>query len=280
MALKLRPETLRLRLGDDATLLDNLSGREIRQIAQFVLDVESLDMLGSLLLGAAPNLGNHTSTLVRIHNLSRHWPRKIREFEKLVRGVSRIITADAVTEFEKIDETAQQEIWTSYYLKPTDSNPVRPCADKAFLRLVNATGFPVTARQMLIPKVAAEYIETANSRHNVSRATNGEIDYSLPTDAFLEEAQDHLKNYYVTDTINSRPGASDAITIEPYRTQILLMLRALYGEANVLSLLERFRASDALLCPNEMIHLLEDWENIHQFPADWIAQIRHLEHTR
>lgn len=280
MALKLRPDTLRLRLGGDATLLDNRSPREIRQIAQFVQSSESLDTLGSLLLGAAPNLEKHTSTLVYVHNISRHWPRKMGEFESLIRGVSRIIQADSVDEFKKLDETAQQEIWATLLVKLIDSNPVRPCADKAFLRLVNATGFPIAARQLLIPKVAEEYIETANSRRNATRTTNREIDYSVPTEVFLEDAQEHLKNYHINDTVNSRPGSTGSITLEPYRTQILLMLRALYGEENVLSLLERFRTSDTLLCPNEMIDLLEDWENLHQFPADWIAQIRHLEHTR
>lgn len=272
-------DSLHQRLGDQEALLDNLSLREIRKITQFVELSESLDPLSALFLNAPSDLRDHTSTLVYFYTLSRHWPRKMRGFDNLIKGACRVIKSDFIEEFKTLDEITQRELWEKCFINSTQHNSLIKCADKAFIRLLIATGFPVTTRQLLIPEVAKEYIEKANRARYVrvsQHSKTSEVDYSLPTDEFMQKAQEYSDAYHAKPTIYIRPDN----TLDPHRTQIILMLRALYGEENVVSMLERFSNGPVLLCPMDMIELLEDWENLRQYPNEWIEKILDLQHSR
>lgn len=56
------------------------------------------------------------------------------------------------------------------------------------------------------------------------------------------------------------------------------MLRALYGERNVIEVLNRFVLDQEHICPNEMIELLTDWDNLRSYPTGWIRHMKNLQH--
>lgn len=282
-------EQLRHRLIDRVTILDGRSEQNLCQLVKFLHKVETSSPMELLLSLNKDRLSfdDFLVTIIRLYDLSLNWHHSVQNHGNFTKGAIRIIMAETIDEFEKLDTSKQQGIWDSYYLE-SNRNPIIACADKAFIKLLTETGFPVQARQLLVPNTVAEYIQTAKmtrQQYESERSPSRKVDYSLPNDEFLYSAQKYLKTYHKRPISSYRPipndsNAIESITLEPYRTQILIMLRAIYGEDKVLDVLERFSTSTALLCPNEMIDLLEDWESLHQFPAEWIAQIRHLEHTR
>lgn len=65
---------------------------------------------------------------------------------------------------------------------------------------------------------------------------------------------------------------------DPYAPQFASMLRALYAERNVIEVLNRFVLDQETICPNEMIELLTDWDNLRSYPTDWIRHMKNLQH--
>lgn len=282
-----KEEMLRNTLRNNASILDNRSKREVRQIAKLLEKVQSKKTTARFdSNGLTTESG--AVTLIRIFDLYKEFAWSSKSPDMFIQGARRIVEADSISEFEKLDPKIQQKVWDLHYLMTdyvrASRNPVLTCTDKAYIKLLLATGFPVQVMISSTPQVVKKYIEEANqirNAKNLPKSINHKIDYSLPTDEFLQDAQVLLKTYYRNSLDPMQPKrVIDGITLEPYQTQILLMLRALYGEASVLALLERFSTCDTLLCPKDMITILDEWDKLQEYPADWIGEFHHLDHSR
>lgn len=230
------------------------------------------------LLNAAPTNGREGETVARLLKMSRRWNRSIRNSDRFINCLIRVLSADAINEFEQLSMDSQQEIWSSYYSR-SSGNLLHACADKAFLRLLNTTGFPVGALQEFSEASVQQYVESVRRSQSDSIANgSSNFDLSMPTDEFRRNVAIYFKNYRKRVDGQTLQG-SYMFVLDPYFTQILIMLRAVYGEENLWEVLERFSVLDAILCPNEIIDLLDNWDELKHYTSDWIKQFHSLEHT-
>lgn len=230
------------------------------------------------LLNAAPTNGREGETVARLVKMSRGWNRSIRNSDRFINCLIRILSADAIDEFEQLSMDSQQEIWSSYYSR-SSGNLLHACADKAFLRLLITTGFPLGALQEFSEASVQQYVESVR-RSQSDSISNGssKFDLSMPTDEFRRNVAIYFKNYRKRVDGQTLQG-SYMFVLDPYFTQIPIMLRAVYGEENLWKVLERFSVLDAILCPNEIIDLLDNWDELKHYTSDWIKQFHSLEHT-
>lgn len=220
-------------------------------------------------------------TLIKLLDQTLHWNRSLQTKRHLALTTIRLVNAKSIDEFEKLDSRTQQEIVASYYTLPSISNHVQSCADKAFVRLLNMTKFPVHAKKEFSKATIHQYVESARKSHALltdeeKSSVVANIDYSMPADDFRRNVARYFKNYRLS--VGMPRNGTYMVALSPYYTQILIMLRAVYGEEKLFEVLERFDIADTLLCPTEIVDLLENWEKLQAYPQHWIKQIHEMHH--
>lgn len=214
-------------------------------------------------------------TIVRLFHESKNLTRKGWKENDFLRCASKIIESDSIDEFEKLDKDVQHQVWNTFYSVGT-YNEMQPCTDKAYLRLLHRTGLSVDHAD----KVQYKLADRDESVLPFQRALEEKygIDLSNPTPGFLNRvmkfpkvAQDSPKVYRAFhDRIRS---------LDPYGVQIILMFRAIYGEDKIIDFFKHFINYEQSFCPDEMIDLLDNWEELRVYSVDWISQIQELEHA-
>lgn len=277
-------------------ILKTFSNLDRLRFNQFLDNLESKNNLDLRQLHIAfPTNDRIGETVLRLFRLSQQWSRSTRNSVKFVNGVFRLVAADALDEFESLSKYDQKKIWNSYYGTPSES-PVQACTDRAFLRLLQMTAMPIFDAEHATSE-ARNYLENARALTRDKELPTA-IDISettekfvpnviniLNTDAYIKELAHYLVTgpvYLVTGPVYTRRRVVEGISLhvfQPYGLQITLMLRALYGEQKVLDLFRRFEFSNQCLCPNEMIDLLENWDELGEYPVDWICQTQALDHS-
>lgn len=250
--------------------------REIRRFNKFMeSNIQSASVFRRVMSQQELDKERAGETIVRLLKLSRRLTRRGWRDDNFLRCSLRVINADSIDDFEKLDKDVQHQVWTIYYSAST-YNALQGCADKAFLRLLHLSGLSVEK----IDKVQSKLSDDSDSPLSFQRALElkHEIDLSNPTPAFtqmlmIQPSDSHQQSSSLLKFY------SRVKSYEPYGVQITLMLRALYGEERVIDLFQHFEKSNQFLCPTEMIDLLEDWESLRDYSGDWISQMKDLEHV-
>lgn len=224
------------------------------------------------------------ATLVHILELSEKWLGHSTSVAGISLATRRVADADALEEFQQLDSKTQQQIITSIFpvLSP---NPFLACADKAFFRLLKMTGFPVTALKSIGRECSMLYYNEIRATHRKFAEQHPEDQdfletrLEMPSDKFLEQALRHVDNYRLPPVITSEIAHGNyRISFDPYAPQFAFMLRAIYGERNVIEVLDRFVLDQEYICPNEMIDVLANWDELRNYPTEWIRHMKNLQH--
>lgn len=269
-------------------ILKDWSPREIRRFNKFMQDSKTSAVLDAYLYDSKSVNQRVGQTIVRLFKRAKNLSRGGWRDENFLKCAGRLIASDSIDDFEKLSVNDQQKVWKSYYSIPMES-PVQGCTDRAFLRLLHMTGMPILDAEHAKSE-ARKYLENARALTrdkelptpiDISDTTEGfvpSVINILNTNSYIKESA----HYLVTGPVYTLKRVMEGISFhvfEPYGLQITLMLRALYGEQNVLDLLNRFEFSNQCLCPDEMIHLLQNWDKLCEYPDNWISQTEELEHV-
>lgn len=264
-------------------LLASRSRRDVLRFNNFMWRIDKTPRIGARLFAdSSRNNKRIGETILRILDLSNHLPTKSDNFPE---SCFRILNADSIDDFEKLDKDVQHQVWYRYYVEQY-TDRMQTCADRAYLRLLHMTGMPVQDVSFHADQVE-DYMTAARSLHS-ERAMRGqklsrEIDLSDPSDDFVHRIFKTMRDYKFTSTPSKGPrymhaaGAALAV-LEPYRMQIILMLRALYAEAKIFEMIDHFSDSEQCLCAEDLLNLLEEWDNLREYPVEWIRQMKSLEH--
>lgn len=223
-------------------ILENLPKRDIRRFNKFILHLsQAQEPILNYNRKKAVEKDHAGETILRLLNLSKHLTPKFWK-DDFLRSTIRVINSEIIDEFEQLSKNVQSEVWSIFYAARTH-NPVQQCADKAYLRLMVDTGWLV--------------------------------DEEGPDESY------HTRNLLsVRQNTSQIIGESERIarieSFEPYGGQIFRMLNWAYGKQDVLEMLDHFKGMDEFICANEMIDILEDWENIKGYPEIWIRQTHGL----
>lgn len=146
-----------------------------------------------------------------------------------------------------------------------------------------------------IRKLNLKSLTTVGSDYEVGRSTK----YSLAAmknqihrvyEKIIESVKRDNENSSFIQTLHVEPLSDKMLDtiIENYRMRvfhsadipILIFWKILYGQDAVLGCLERYSLPNVIVNPSDFMNLLEDWEEIKSFPAEWIIHVREFKVTR
>lgn len=274
------------RFSDHENVLEILSNRPRRYVTRFnnfFSQIEYNPRLNIESFFAKINNDRPGETLIRILDLYKNLPIKNGRF---VDSCLRIINSNAISEFEKLDKDSQYRVWDLNYYDAPESD-AQSCADRAYLRLLNMTGMPLPTSIEHVES-ASNYLEFVRAHHaerSLSGVTNQrQIDLSTPSVEFYDKIYVTLRDQkYVPKDSDATHNSVDNIgaalfSLHPYADKIVLMLRALYGEDKIFALYQHFNESAQFLCADDLVNLLEEWDKLSDYPAEWIKHMKNLEH--
>lgn len=199
-------------------------------------------------------------------------------------GCLRILDADSIDEFEALSPDIQRQVWGTYYTSRSLAT-AKSCDDLAYLKLLKMTGMDVVSNGSyeVSPKdcmMAFRLKHQENARKNKPQI---ELDLSDPTEDFVVEIIDELRDVDWANRTGralslSQGVGMNVLGLKTYGYQIILLLRAVYGEAKVREVISMFTNASVIPHSDEVLKVLSEWDNLKGYPLAWIKNIAGLRH--
>lgn len=170
-----------------------------------------------------------------------------------------------INKFEAIPVYSQEALWVEQGLMNVTSR----CAERGYLDLLKLTKIPLRYFDSVGPnqKALAEATPEINKLN---------LDLTPATDKFFE----------VLDSAFAYDTACNADEIPPFRKnekwfifgkkrpyESALLLRARYTESVVIEFIEKIISTNEIICLDNAIKILDNWEENRNFPISWISNI-------
>lgn len=195
---------------------------------------------------------------------------------------------DLLEIFEELHPEAQQAYWKKRFYIGSKS----ACVDRAYLRLLRKSrlvpGFchseldkVATTRDMCSITLDTKFSVILNS-DMVTKSSNhalDSLDLSNPDADFTKTIIKALLPAYndvslSCDTSNGFLGRYIVFGSRP--TETIMMMRAVYGEAAVTELVNKFTDERRNICLDNALMLLDNWSEYRDIPAEWIWKLQNF----
>lgn len=209
----------------------------------------------------------------RVFVLAQKWHKgslQASEFRSKIRYLS---GAGSIEIFEKLSTSVQEELWTEEY----GSHSYMHCVGRAYLDLLHRTSFHPGF--CYYHYTESYEIKIGIRSKAVEKMVNlgSTLDLSDPSSDYVES----LKTLFSFEggNLNQAYWNSKCLfDFGPQASTYVTLLRALYGEKKVLHALEWTHSAGVKVCLEEVVAILDSWEEFSQYPAEWVANAQGFEH--
>lgn len=253
--------------------LDALPNREVVQFNNFLRSANQAT-LGGFLSSSKDGLKNISG--VRVLEIFRNhlnWPRPKRKIKTLSWSVRTLQAPQAFELFCRTNPETQAFAAESI-ADVKHSSMFSVCSVTSFLKLLEMTNFPLDSDGPMTIDNAVNYATLAREKLTREGTRQTILDLSDPSDEFV--LQINLLIPSVTTgagVFRWRREGYNLPMFEPFFLQIIMMLRAVYGETYVLDVAERSKEFTSLACPDDLLSLLSNWDDLKDYPINWIESI-------
>lgn len=244
---------------------------------RFIDGINSVHPMVYYFLNSKEGCPRGGETILRLLSISRKLTSNGWKDPDFVLGCYRIAQSDSIDDFEALDQDVQNKTW-SVYFKNRMFPHYHACSDKAYLKLLRATGAPAVDEEKLYGGVN-EYIRLINQAYDEKRKSKKkiaiELDLSDVSEEFLTSTYGRLSGpYWIWHGTEKR----SILRAHQHEIQVLTLLRAVYGEKSILEVLEVFNSEDKKLCIEEFVDLVGSWDEMKEYPASWIRHVKDFKH--
>lgn len=225
-----------------------VSSDELRKYPSFTLSpFKEMDIDGIGVLSA------------RVFVLAQKWRKGSLQAGEFRSKIQYLSGSGSIEIFEKLSASVQEELWTEEY----GSYSYLHCVGRAYLDLLKRTSFHPSFCYYY-------YTESYEIKIGIRReAVERMIDLGSTLD-LSDLSSDFVKSAYWKSKCLFNFG--------PQASTYVILLRALYGEKKVLDALEWTHRARVKVCLEEVVAILDSWEELSQYPPEWVASVQGFKH--
>lgn len=180
---------------------------------------------------------------------------------------------DSMEIFQRLPENIQKHLLVIKSENTKEAvNAYLRCIDRIGIRTLEYVG----NRSLIRTSRTVEYGQAGAVRKHTMECAKDILQNVLEASIRLNRTQtidcSPIKPHFRTKIFDSGIALN---SLGDVRVPVIIMWKALYGEGNVLDCINRFESSNCFFSPDQVMDILEEWDELKNYPMEWISETRH-----
>lgn len=254
--------------------LKTLSHRTIRKFWKFV-ESDDLRKYPSYLPYALKevNIEGIGVLTARVFALAQKWKKGSLEASEFRSKIQHLSGSGSIDIFEKLSVFAQEELWN----KKFGSAASLSCVERAYLKLLLQTNLPPNFCYSYYTKKLVLRTEIWEESRQKMIQQGSTLNLDSVSDDFSSTLK-HLFSLEEMDYDLAYRNENCCFDFGSRARDSILMLRGLYGEKQIIDVFTWIYQGRVRVCLEEVIAVIESWQEFSQYPAEWIANAHGFKH--